>query len=389
MPKRQYGTGSITWLTTTKARLRIRLKDGSRRTKVATFSHRDHGGRGQATEALALFLAEAEAELEPRTTQTLGEAMDAYVVMLRRIGRSPSTARLYESVRKGLTSELAATVTADLTADALNDYYGVLQARGLEDRTIRTYHACIRAALNEAVKTKRLTENPALAATAPVYHPPDRTRITPAEAWALIVQADREDHVLAVAMFLATFAGARRGELTGLRWEDYDPAAQTLAIARQWIPQVGGQRLADLKSDTGAIEGRRTITLGSGSVRVLERFRAQQEADHRRPPDEWLLSYDGGPTPVSAQALGEAVSALTRRAGLKKVTLHSFRRTSATQLHAAGVDLETASNRMGHTSVVMMRDYVQATDDRAIAAADALEARLIDQGFPIGELLAP
>ena len=64
-----------------------------------------------------------------------------------------------------------------------------------------------------------------------------------------------------MAIFLATYAGGRRGELCGLRWDGFDTDAGTLTFGQQWVPETGGQRLAPLKSETGALDGKRTILL--------------------------------------------------------------------------------------------------------------------------------
>jgi integrase len=60
---------------------------------------------------------------------------------------------------------------------------------------------------------------------------------------------------------------------------------------------------------------------------------------------------------LNAKALGMSITKLGREMGLK-VSTHSFRRVSSTQTHAAGVDLDTASRRLGHNHRVMLRDYV-------------------------------
>ena len=61
---------------------------------------------------------------------------------------------------------------------------------------------------------------------------------------------------------------------------------------------------------------------------------------------------------------------------------------SATQLVAAGVDVDTAARRLGHTKEVMLASYVLGTDDRAIAAAQTIEERFVEQGLPLGTLLS-
>jgi integrase len=160
-----------------------------------------------------------------------------------------------------------------------------------------------------------------------------------------------------------------------------------LRCERQWVAGKGGQRLEDLKSDSGSVDGVRSIPFAPDCVELIERYREHLKIEVEREPEGWLLSYDGGVTPLRAKALGERISRLAKKLGIP-ATAHSFRRTADTQLVAANVDVDTASRRQGHTKEVMLRHYVLGADDRASAAAHALEARLIDQGLDIPELLA-
>ena len=147
--------------------------------------------------------------------------------------------------------------------------------------------------MNFAVEKKRVPENVILRATPPDKVRSTKRRIEPDEADLMIQVAaapverafaldsgrvvhGESDDALAMAIFLATYSGGRRGELCGLRWDDFDPHAGTLRFERQWVPGAGGQYLADLKSDTGSIEGVRTVYLGPLTVGVLERWRIQQ-----------------------------------------------------------------------------------------------------------------
>lgn len=389
--KREYGTGSVQWITTTKARLRVRV-GGVRRSKVVSLSHRDHGGRGEATAALSAFRSEVAAELRaPKGDRTLGEVVDRYMAHLERLGSSPSTIAVHRNVRRQL-GDRAERRLADLSPDELDDFYGELSRGGRMDSTIRITHSALRAALNQAVRWKWITANPALDATPPRGPGKPKHRITPEQVWAMIVRAGKAkdlggegDRVLAMGIFLATYVGARRGELCGLQWDDFDPESATLTICRQWVPHTGGHDLRPLKSETGSLDGSRVVVIGAQSIEVLERFRSYQFGLHGR-ADGWLLSHDGGATPIKPKSLSMGIAALGRKEGLT-VSTHSLRRTASTQLMASGVDVDTASRRHGHTKAVMLAHYSLGADDRAVAAAHALEARLIDQGLPIAELM--
>jgi integrase len=191
-----------------------------------------------------------------------------------------------------------------------------------------------------------------------------------------------------VALFLLVVTGARRGELCGLKWSDVDVEHSSINIERQYLPGGGGLYIAPLKSETGAEDGARTVHVGQPTIALLERYGELQRALTGREPDGWLISYDGGVTPMNPKTLAALISSLAKRSGLDGVTTHTFRKVTATQLIASGADVDSAARRMGHTTQVMFGTYVKGADDRAVAAAEALEARLIDQGLPIAELLA-
>ena len=95
-PRREYGTGGISWVGATKVRLRIWVPtaDGRRReTKVVRVPDREHGGRGAAKAELEKFIADvAERSSTPvPSTVTVAEMLEAYLVHCKRIGRTQST----------------------------------------------------------------------------------------------------------------------------------------------------------------------------------------------------------------------------------------------------------------------------------------------------------
>jgi integrase len=195
-------------------------------------------------------------------------------------------------------------------------------------------------------------------------------------------EGGREDIVLAMAIAMASMTGARRGELCGLRWDDIDPEACTIRIERQWVAARGGQHLADPKTS----DGKRTVWLGVEGMAIIERFRGLMAALTDHEPFGWLLSPDATEGPMGAKSLAWHIATLAEGLGLKATT-HSFRRVAATELVAAGVDVDTAARRMRHTKEVICGSYVLGAADRQVAAATMVEARLIEQGLPLAELL--
>jgi integrase len=166
---------------------------------------------------------------------------------------------------------------------------------------------------------------------------------------------------------LAAITGCRRGELAGLKWDDLDATARTLRVCRQWVPGKGGQYLTD-ETKTGK---ERTVYIGAEGVALLDRYRDAKTEELGRKPEGWLLSYNGGETPLRAKSMTEYVSALAKSVKVP-AHLHTLRLWKATELNAQGVDLPTAASQMGHSIGVMSETYLHSSDDRAAAAGELI-----------------
>jgi integrase len=105
---------------------------------------------------------------------------------------------------------------------------------------------------------------------------------------------------------------------------------------------------------------RRTIALDKITVRLLREHRRRQLAEKAAAGEAW---EDTGY--VFTSPLGAALNPdyLTRRfrhlvttSGLPPVRLHDLRHGAASLAHAAGADLKTVQEQLGHTSIVLTAD---------------------------------
>lgn len=182
-PRREYGTGGISWIGPTKVQLRIWVpteNDRRRETKVVKVPNREHGGRGKAKEELEKFIAEVaqRASVPTGPTVTVAEMLDAYLVHCKRIGSTQSTIESYEHATRRVPATLGALPLAKLTSRDLDAFCGGLAER-LADNTIRQTHAILTAALEQAMKWGWIKDNPAKGATAPGRHKPKRSVLPP------------------------------------------------------------------------------------------------------------------------------------------------------------------------------------------------------------------
>jgi integrase len=185
----------------------------------------------------------------------------------------------------------------------------------------------------------------------------------------------REDRLF--AMWLIAMRGLRRGEAAGLRWIDIDLDQRVVMIEQQRIAY--GRVVAVGPPKTKA--SRRTIALDRTNVRLLRDHLRRQRAEHEA---AGRISHDTGyvfTTPDGAALHPDWITRRFRRlvelSGLPPVRLHDLRHGAATLARAAGADLKTVQEQLGHTSIVLTADtYTSVLLELHFKVAEAT-ARLV------------
>jgi integrase len=219
----------------------------------------------------------------------------------------------------------------------------------LAPKTVYEIHLVIRGALEEAVRRGLVSRNVALVAHAPRLRSIPRVEQrswTPEELRAFLRAA--AGHRLFAALWTAAFTGMRRGELLGLRWQDFDEKAATVSI--NWGLVAIDYEVHETRGKTP--RSRRRIDLDPATVGVLAAWREWQRAEQRAAGIEgaWWMFTDGGGQPIHPHAISQAFERIARRAGVPVIRLHELRHTHGTLLIAAGVPVKVVSERLGHAT---------------------------------------
>ena len=139
----------------------------------------------------------------------------------------------------------------------------------------------------------------------------------------------------------------RKGEIRALQWQE--------------IRAIDNDRVVVLVSNSKADEPR-MISCTRTMVEVLERQRPRK------------LDGEERVFPISAMTLRRKWVEARELADLSDVTLHDLRRTHGTHAAAAGVDLRTLADRIGHTDLTMLqKHYAAVVGDRAVEAAETFQ----------------
>ena len=189
---------------------------------------------------------------------------------------------------------------------------------------------------------------------------------------ALLLEKAR-DHRLGPLIRFALSTGLRRGELCGLRWDDFDPVLGTVRVQRA-VAQRGSGRGTWLKPPKTAA-GARTVTLPpSVAAETRQRMEEARKAlDGRSIAGEAMfLNAVGGRWRPSA--MSAAVNGWLATIGLRGVSLHDLRHDHATTLLRLGGNPRAVAARLGHAKPSLTLDmYAHALPADDARLAETLE----------------
>lgn len=146
---------------------------------------------------------------------------------------------------------------------------------------------------------------------------------------------------------VAAYTGLRRGELLGLRWEDVDFDAPTLAVVRQ-VVELKNRPCVQEHPKTDA--GRRVVPLVLPAVAALRAQQALLRAEAVVGP--WVFPSSRGTLPKPGVAT-DIFRRIVAKAGVEPRPFHALRHTAASILLGAGVEPALCAKVMGHASLAV------------------------------------
>lgn len=243
---------------------------------------------------------------------------------------------------------------------------GALTAKldaGYSRPSVRTMLAVLRAMLATAHDVDGLIPtNPAarLGYLLPRRHGARRAEaVPPPELADLFAAAARYHPALARLFLVMQRTGLRLGEALALQWPDVDLLAGVVTVRRN-----------DWRTPDEEPKGNRarTVDLSPEAATTL-----REMAGRRDPALPWVFHGPRG-VPWSRSWLRRVLERSALEARVGRVTPKALRRTFATELRAAHVDLDAIRDLLGHASVRETEGYVE-TPRRHQAAVALLDRR--------------
>ncbi len=177
-------------------------------------------------------------------------------------------------------------------------------------------------------------------------------------------------------ILLGLFMGLRKGEISGLKYEDFDVENRIVRISRQVTADpvmLGGDSQAvkyQLVEKAPKTENSyRTLRVPETIMdEVLERKRQidlRKEQLGEKYIDKGYISCAANGLSHSASSFNNALTKLCSRNGLPHLTVHSLRHMYATILTEQGVPLVKVSALLGHSSIhTTFEYYCEVMDER-------------------------
>ncbi|MFD8009914.1 tyrosine-type recombinase/integrase [Streptomyces sp. NPDC058955] len=287
------------------------------------------------------------------------------------------------AVNHHLIPGLGAHRLEKLDPEHLERFYKKMQDNGSAAGTAHQAHRTIRTALNEAVRRKHLTANPASIAKAPKVEEEEVEPYTVEEVQRLLAEAAK--HRNTARWVIALALGLRQGEVLGMQWNDVDFELGVIRVRRGrlrprykhgcgercgrkpgYCPQKINTRRETKNAKSRA--GQRPIGVPEELLQLLRQHKEEQARERARARDLWMEKgyVFTSPTgePLNPNTDYHKWKELLKAAGVRDARLHDARHTAATVLLILGVSDAVVDAIMGWEpgkSARMRRRYQHLT----------------------------
>lgn len=249
----------------------------------------------------------------------------------------------------------------------------------LSHSSIRRYLTVLQSILKQAVKQGLISDHPANVErlTLPKAQVPKIEIFTKQEAAQILAALENEDLQFQTLIQLAIFTGARRGELTALKFSDIDLEQHKITIERSAY-KIKGQPLATKPPKDYET---RTVTINESCCQLLKMLKREKISESQRLGSAWC-----GNDWIFTQWNGEMMNLMTptkqfakflKKNGLKHRKFHCLRHTSATLLLYAGVNIKQVQGRLGHGDIETTNKYLHLIEEADVEAANKLDIMLL------------
>lgn len=234
------------------------------------------------------------------------------------------TYKSYELWSNKIINSIGNIKLKNLNVKILEDFYNNLRANtSLSPKSIQEIYTTISMALNKAIKWGYITNNPNLLIEKPKVKQKEVQCYSPEEVEILIKVLKNEPIKYQSIVMLALDSGARRGELTGLTWNDVDFEKSLININKttQYLPNYG-----IFEKSTKSETSNRIIYITDTTKKILKKYQIEQFEKKILLGDKWKNSNRVFTTDYGADMHPDTPSKilekLIKKYNLKRISFH-------------------------------------------------------------------
>ncbi len=313
-----------------------------------------------------------DADLSEDCNMLLSEWLDKWINEYIICYVRPNTLFSYTAMIKNqINPHLGNRPLSALTTQEIQKFYNTIKKNGrvksdkkhgmeLADSMVCKVHMMLHETLDIAVKQRLIVNNPTNGTKLPKnnYAPKQILNDEQLDKFIEVIKIDKR---WCDFFYTEITTGLRKGEICGLKWEDFDENRGTLKIQRSIGKTINGVMLiGETKTETGS----REILLPPSTAQLLCRRKTNINS-------EWIFpNLRNAEEPMNPQCAYQRLKTLLKKAELPSIRFHDLRHTFATHVIAGGVDAKTLSGILGHANASFTLDnYTHVTTDMQKSAA--------------------
>lgn len=280
---------------------------------------------------------------------------------------APRTYSEYEKLLKKINRSIGMIPLSELKPLQLTEYYNELRRTDVEipknkqnreqgsnkklsENTILHHYNLINGILSKAVDWECIERNPNSKVPRPKLKKHEPKFYDTKQVKKLLSCLENECLKYQALILLALDTGARRGELTGLDWDDVDFEENYININKT-TQRLHGEIIEKAPKNNSSI---RRVPITTATSKILEEYRKEQLEQELHYGEKWKKSNKVFPGRCGGYMYPELPSKifdkLIEKYNLPKIKFHELRHTSVSLLINAGIQTQMISKRVGHSS---------------------------------------
>ena len=159
--------------------------------------------------------------------------------------------------------------------------------------------------------------------------------------------------LLNLGLELMFISGLRVGELSALRWKDFDTVRKTISVSSTEIQYEDseGHRIVTVSDMPKTDAACRDVTLPDSAMKVIRKIRESVPFSA-----EFVFTRKNGAR-IRSKNFNEALKRACRRVQIPVRTTHKIRKTYASTLIDAGVNCKIIQSQLGHKDFLTTKRY--------------------------------